>query len=341
MKALNESFSNDIFVVSVYDIVSDNHYIPFDKFCSFSKNKFSYFFYILFHAFRYDVIVIGHINISIVGYLIKKMFPQKKVVLIAHGIEVWNELSYIKNKFISNVDYILSVSEYTKQILITKHKVSAQKIIVFPNTIDPNFTVPTAFEKPLELVAKYNITPQTKVLLTVSRMSRLEKYKGYEQVIKSLALVDKNIDYKYILVGKYDEVEYQTMYNLVVSLGLEQKVVFAGYIEDSELFKYYLLADIFVMPSKKEGFGIVFIEAAACGLIVIAGNKDGSVEALDHGNLGKLVDPDQIEEIAACINQSLNISQTAEDKIALQQKVIRKFGFEAYKNRLRTFIQNI
>jgi hypothetical protein len=77
------------------------------------------------------------------------------------------------------------------------------------------------------------------------------------------------------------------------SLGLSDKVVFTGRISESEKVAHYNLADAYVMPSTGEGFGIVLIEAAACGVPVVGSRVDGSREALLDGRLGHLVDPTQ------------------------------------------------
>ena len=87
---------------------------------------------------------------------------------------------------------------------------------------------------------------------------------------------------------------------LVEEKNLTNNFILTGYIEDKELTDHYLLADVFVMPSTQEGFGIVFLEALVCGLPVIAGNKDGSVDALLNGKLGKLIDPDNIQGTIEC-----------------------------------------
>ena len=82
-------------------------------------------------------------------------------------------------------------------------------------------------------------------------------------------------------------------------------MVFAGQVADAELADYFALADVFAMPSTGEGFGIVFLEAAASGLPVIGGNRDGSVDALAEGRIGRLVDPHSREDIEAAVVEAL------------------------------------
>jgi glycosyltransferase involved in cell wall biosynthesis len=75
------------------------------------------------------------------------------------------------------------------------------------------------------------------------------------------------------------------------SLGVHGRVVFAGYVPESEKADHYRLADAYVMPGRGEGFGIVYLEALACGVPVVASEVDGSREAVREGALGILVDP--------------------------------------------------
>src|SRR5205823_4389736 len=71
------------------------------------------------------------------------------------------------------------------------------------------------------------------------------------------------------------------------------------------LADYYRLADIFVMPSTQEGFGIVFLEAAAAGLKLVGGNRDGSIDALADGVIGLAIDPSDPQELVRAIRQAL------------------------------------
>jgi phosphatidyl-myo-inositol dimannoside synthase len=77
----------------------------------------------------------------------------------------------------------------------------------------------------------------------------------------------------------------------VEALGLSDRVIFTGYVSESEQVAHYNLADVYVMPSTGEGFGIVLLEAVACGVPVVGSRVDGSREALLDGQLGRLVDP--------------------------------------------------
>jgi phosphatidyl-myo-inositol dimannoside synthase len=92
------------------------------------------------------------------------------------------------------------------------------------------------------------------------------------------------------------------------ALGVTNKVVFTGKIADSEKQDHYRLADVFVMPSVGEGFGIVLLEAAACGIPIVGSEADGSKEALLHGRLGRLVDPFSRIDIVNAVADELRSS---------------------------------
>jgi glycosyltransferase involved in cell wall biosynthesis len=124
---------------------------------------------------------------------------------------------------------------------------------------------------------------------------------------------------------------------LVADLGVQDAVIFAGFVPDEELSEYYNVCDLFAMPSKGEGFGIVYLEALACGKPVLAGNKDGSRDALDDGELGLLVDPDNAAEIASETIRVLRRQHSHPNLFRpefLRQRVVELFGFETFKRRL-------
>jgi glycosyltransferase involved in cell wall biosynthesis len=167
---------------------------------------------------------------------------------------------------------------------------------VLPNTYRPEFA---SGAKRDDLAEHYKLCGR-RVLLTVSRLAASERYKGHDRVISLLPRVlERNPDVAYLVVG--DGVDRQRLEELAQSMGVAHAMRFAGHVPHQELPDYFRLADVFVMPSTGEGFGIVFLEAAASGLPVIGGNRDGSVDALADGNIGTLVDPNQQVDLVEAI----------------------------------------
>ena len=141
--------------------------------------------------------------------------------------------------------------------------------------------------------------------------------------------------------GSGDDVE--RIKDLIRNYHLEGKVILAGYIPDEKVVDYYNLCDVFVMPSKGEGFGIVFLEALACGKPVIAGNKDGSIDAVLGGDVGILIDPDNLSAIKQAIINVLkrNCEPRLLDKGYLRKRILNEFGFQKFKERLTTVLSKI
>ena len=202
---------------------------------------------------------------------------------------------------------------------------------------------PEKFEpalKPHFLLKRYQLRSDQPVILTVARLASVEQYKGYDQVLRALPAVKHAFpDVRYILGGRGSD--RGRVIRLIRELGLTDAVILAGYIPDHELCAFYNLCDVFAMPSKAQGFDTVFLEALACGKPVIAGNKDGSVDAVVNGKLGVLVDPDNVAEIAEALvliltkRHPLGILQ---DPQRLRAEVIAAYGYARFVEVLATHL---
>ena len=138
----------------------------------------------------------------------------------------------------------------------------------------------------------------------MGRLSVHERYKGQDRVIGVLADLERSVGpLRYIIAGSGDD--RPRLEQLAREHNVSHLVTFAGFVPDEEIQDHYRLADVFVMPSTGEGFGIVFLEAMACGCPVIAGNRDGSVDALAHGELGRLIDPHSPGELLQALVATL------------------------------------
>src|SRR4029079_12694931 len=130
----------------------------------------------------------------------------------------------------------------------------------------------------------------------------------------------------YLVIGQGDD--RARVKKMAHDFGVAHAVIFAGFVPDEEMADHFRLADVFAMPSTGEGFGIVFLEALACGTPVLAGNRDGSVDAVDKGRLGRLVDPTDVRQIA---NGLVDVLQRKGPELwfergALHDAVVARFG---------------
>jgi phosphatidylinositol alpha-1,6-mannosyltransferase len=328
---------------SAYDSINDlmPQYLPAENFVGFGKNRVSFVLKTIGMIKKPDVVILSHINLAIVGLLIKTINPKCKVWLIAHGIEVWRPLSFFKNLFLKRCDKIICVSNFTKQQMISRHQANPSKCIVLNNAVDPFMKMPVTFTKPAQLLKRYHLTEKNLVLFTLTRLASTEQYKGHDQVIKVISqLRNKFPGIKYILAGQYDHKEEIRIQKLITANKVDEQVILTGFIEENELTDHFLLADLFVLPSKKEGFGIVFIEALACGLPVVCGNTDGSVDAICNGELGTAINPDDVVELERAISDYLQTPLTENKRQLLQNKCMLHFNENDYMNNLDKLFNN-
>lgn len=291
--------------------------------------------YAIWH--RPKLIIAGHINFIPVAYWLKRL-TGIPYWTIAYGIEAWEINRPVLQKALHQADRILAISTYTRDRLLKEQNLDPAKISLLPCTFEPNrFKIAP---KPDYLLQKYNLKPQQPIILTVARLPTLERYKGYDQIINALPQIRQAIpNVHYIIVGKgHDRPRIE---KLIAELELQDCVTLAGFVPDEQLSDYYNLCDVFAMPSKKEGFGIVYLEALASGKPTLGGNQDGAIDALSHGELGALINPDDLKEIAQTLIQILQKAYPHPIMYhpeIIRQKVIQIYGFERFQQTITEYL---
>jgi len=325
---------------SRYDLMGQ--YLAPENFVGFGRSKSRLALKTLRTATRADIVILSHINLALLGLVIKVLRPKCQLWLVAHGIEVWRPLNFIKRIFLKRYcDKIICVSNFTKAQMIKMHQSDPDKCIVFNNAIDPFIKQPDEFEKPEYLVNRYSLTPANQVIFTLTRLASSEQYKGYEQVIKAVGRLKQQFPgIKYILSGQYDAAEELRIRELIRACKVDEEVILTGFLNEKELADYFLLADLFVLPSKKEGFGIVFIEALACGLPVICGNADGSTDAIRDGELGTAINVNDLDELEKTIVRYLQNPLTVATRENLQSQCLHYFNELDYRKNLLRLIND-
>jgi phosphatidyl-myo-inositol dimannoside synthase len=248
-----------------------------------------------------DFVFCGHWNMAPLAAGICRVL-NTPLWLQVHGVEVfWHEPSAVKRRSVQSAKLVTTVSRHTRRRLLHWVGIDPAQVKVLPNTVDPRYR---PGPKPAYLLDRHAAGGK-KVLLTVSRLDSRERYKGHDRVIRTLPRVlVQHPDTIYLIVGDGDD--RPRLESLAVECGVAKKVHFTGSVSSKELPDYFRIADVFVMPSVGEGFGIVFLEALATGVRVIGGNQDGSCDALCDGALGTLVDPGNGEELASAILAALD-----------------------------------
>ncbi len=327
----SEKLGEKVCVYSMYDkqVDVDERYFPAAIFSGFGENKWRFVYEAVRKGINSRQVILSHSNLLLPGFLIKIFSPKTKLILLAHGIEVWNQFSFVKKMMLGKCSGIIAVSHFTKNKIASVQKLSNNRVSVLNNCLNPFLELPINNGKDESLLQRYGLSTQDKVLMTLTRLSFKEQYKGYDNVLYAIKmLIIKYPSIKYLVVGKYDQAELERLKVIIAEMNLQSQIIFTGFISDDELAAHYSIADLYIMPSKKEGFGLVFIEAMYYGKPVIAGNLDGSVDALGNGDFGLLVNPNEVVEIAEAINKVLENQQAYVPK---REQVIKRFGYTNYK----------
>ena len=228
-----------------------------------------------------------------------------------HGTEVFENHADVKNRLKTGLqrglktqvfrqaEKIFPVSRYTRTAVLEQVPGNDHKTIAVNNGVNVDTFKRTPVDAALQ--AKYRPHGE-RLLLTVTR---LHPYKGVDRMLESLPEISRSVPgVRYVVVGVGPDLP--RLQELTARLGLDAQVTFTGRLPLPEILALYSLADLFVLLSREElpdveGFGLVFLEAAACGLPSVGGRSGGIPEAVDEGRTGWLVNPSDTRDIAATI----------------------------------------
>jgi phosphatidylinositol alpha-1,6-mannosyltransferase len=285
----------------------------------------------------------GHILTGVAGYLAKRIWGRPYIVF-TYGAELTREgLSALKRTVLRNATAVITISRYTTEQALRLGVRPGRVVVIAPG-------VDSARYRPdldgTAIRARHHLGERP-VLVTVGRLAPTAQYKGHDTVIKALPAIRRHVgEVAYLVVGTGPD--QPRLEALATQVGVSAHVVFAGYVSDAELPSYFAAGDVFVMPNRvdplgkgeaTEGFGMVFLEAAACGLPVIAGNNGGARDAVVHEQTGLLLDvPDaaHVAEAAGCLLTDRPLAR----RLGAQgrERVLREFTWDRSAARLARLI---
>lgn len=197
------------------------------------------------------------------------------------------ELSWMVHHVFTGAERLICNSENTARLVAATWRMPSRKIHVLHPGVDASRFVPA----PRDPALRWRLGWDGPVILTVGR---LQKRKGHDMLIRALPKVRERFpDVLYAIVG--DGEERESLMALTRSLGLGANVQFLGDVDDDTLLQCHQQCDLFVLPNRAvgrdiEGFGIVLLEAQACGKAVVAGASGGTAETMRPGETGMVVD---------------------------------------------------
>ena len=240
-----------------------------------------------------------------------------------HGIEVWQSPTRRLLVSVGRANFLTTVSRFTRAELLKRVPLAPWRVRVLPNTAYP-------MESPDQVIR------QPHMILSITRLTASERYKGVQRVLAVLpSLCEMFPDLRYVVAGDGDDLPW--LQAEAVRLGVGSHVHFTGRVSADRKAELLATAGVFVLPSSGEGFGIVFVEAATAGGHVVAGNRDGSVDALADGALGMLVDPFDPLALSAALHTCLVSPPPAGRASA----VAERFSPDVVRELLEAFVQQM
>ncbi len=234
-----------------------------------------------------DTLFVGHVGMAPVALVLKYLGKVRTYHVILHGIEAWKRVPYLDRRALLGASRIIATTQYTAQECARLNGIPSSRFQIIPLCADERSVIPTP---------TFRLNGEFR-LLCVARQDSTERYKGFEQTFQALALLKESHPGVHLnMVGKGDDQD--RLKSVANELGVSPQVTFWGALSDEDLAAAYENCDVFVMPSKKEGFGIVFLEAMRRGKPCIGGNHGGTPEVIEHGMSGYLVEYGDAEMLA-------------------------------------------
>lgn len=246
-----------------------------------------------------------------IGYIFNKIYNIPYICYI-HGEDVEaaatsRELSWIVKKVLANATTLICNSQNTASLILNNWQAIPDRTVILNPGCDTERFSPA--EKNDDV--KKSLGWESKqIILTVGR---LQERKGQDMLIKAIPVIKQSIpNVLYAIIG--DGEEKQKLQTLVETLKIQDNVLFMSEISDEQMIQAYQQCDIFALPNRTvgqdiEGFGMVLVEAQACGKPIIAGASGGTVETMMVGKTGFIVDCTQPEPLA---NKLIEILQSPE-----------------------------
>jgi len=273
-------------------------------------------------------LLIGHVLLIPLALLTKVLSRRTKTFLFAYGIEVWDRPSrlraYLTRHF---ADYVVAISDFTATRMAEAYGIRRERFFVLPCAVDV-----TDDERPVRKASDHP------TVVTVSRLDFDSDQKGIPCLIRAMPNVLQAAPLaELVVIG--DGEATPSLRALARDLRVEQHVRFLGRVGEAELRRIYETADVFALPSVSEGFGIVYLEAWAHRLPVVAARAGAIPELISHGETGLLVDQDSAQVAHAVLTLICDSELSSRLGSAGFRTVCRRYSQDAFNRRVRILFE--
>ncbi|HEY1423781.1 MAG TPA: glycosyltransferase family 4 protein [Candidatus Acidoferrum sp.] len=284
------------------------------------------------------IVVAGHPNLAPVVRAMRFAAPRLKSIVCTHGVEVWEPLGRLRRMALRGATVVLAPSKYTAEHVAAIQGVKTERIRVLPWALDPQFE---ALAVNAAKAAAPKGFPEGPVVLTVGRWRADERYKGMDTLITALPrLLTRRPELQLAAVGDGDDREW--LEDLADENGVRLHVHFLSGLSYAELAACYAHCEIFALPSKGEGFGLVYLEAMACGKPVIGGAHGGAPEVIEDGKTGYLVPHGDAVQLATAMEALLSDPALQKEMGRRgKERVEREFRFGVFAKSFKKILREL
>jgi glycosyltransferase involved in cell wall biosynthesis len=279
-----------------------------------------------------NTLLLGHMNLLPVAVLARWLNPSVRTVLFVHGDDAWGgplRPPRAGDRFaLRYVDVVASVSTYTARVMAKAYDLPSSKFTIFPNVVDP---LPPGSVSPKH--------KQPRSILAVTRLGAGDRLKNVDVLIRAMAhLRAEGIGADLTVVG--DGALRPELEQLAVTLGISGAVKFIGRVSDERLREEYGRSSAFALPSSKEGFGIVYLEAWQHGLPVVCGTLGAPAEIIEDGVDGFVADEGDPRDVADKLKRLIQDPTTAAAMGAMgKKKVVERYEAAVAERNLAVLIR--
>lgn len=288
--------------------------------CGYNKSRF---IRATFELSRHcDRIICGHVAQLPVALAARTLNPGLRYYVVAHGIEVWRPFKVTERIALRGAEKVICVSDYTRRELLRYCPLPDERTVVLHNALDPYFGIR----------AGESHGDRPPVILVVTRLTAADRYKGVALMIEAMPAIRAAIPNVILrIIGRGDDLPY--LQQMRDRLGLGNSVEFLGYVDDRRMMAAMSTCSLFALPSKKEGFGLVFLEAMAHGRPCL-GARAGGIPEVITPDTGMLVEYGDVPAIATACVDALRREW---DQQAILDRA-RHFSYPQFRDRLGTLL---
>lgn len=227
-----------------------------------------------------------------------------------------------ERRIAQTADRVICFSEHERQVLTSVYGSAPDHVEVIPCGVDLQRFQPLDNAECRQALGLGSVP-------IVLYVGRLEALKGIDILVLAMAQLERS-DAQLLIVGgdSQAEAEVRDLKQLAASLGIESRVRFVGAVEQSELPRYYNAADVCVMPSYYESFGLVAVEAMACGTPVIGSRVGGLATTIEDGETGYLIPWRCPEPFAERIDLILSNGELRRNLSRSARRSMMRFGWD-------------